>query len=142
MSLNGTLISLGSVTLQVTRTQAGTRQHGRYTPGPVTTFDILAGVPEPVTGRQLMDVPEGRRGDEIMKLFVDVALIAERPASTAGPGIDPDVVAYTGSDADMIAIMGADEPWTVIKVDTWPGFGETHREVQIARAPSPQGKVP
>lgn len=146
MSLNGAIVSLGAITLQVTRTAAGTRDRGRYTPGAVTTFPITAGV-EPINGRQLMDVPEGRRGDEILKLFVDVALIAERPAATGVTAVDPDVVAYLGGDpepvrSDVIALLGLNEPWTVIKVATWPGFGETHREVQIARAPSPQGTVP
>jgi hypothetical protein len=136
MSLNGTLTSLGSVDLRVTRTAQGTRQHGRYTPGPATTFSITCGTPEPVTGRELKDMPEGRRGDEILKLFASGELVAEKP------GVDPDTVAYTGSDPDMLTIMGAAEEWTVIKVDTWTGFGETHREVSIARAPSPAGQVP
>lgn len=136
MSLNGTLISLGSVTLQVTRTAQGVRTNGRYAAGAATTFPITAGVPEPVSGRELKDLPEGRRGDEVLKLFVDVDLVAERP------GIDPDTVAYAGADPDMITLLGAGEPWTVIKVDTWSGFGETHREAQIARAPSPAGQVP
>ncbi len=137
MSLNGTIVSLGAITLQVTRTAAGTRTMGRYTPGAQTTFPITAGV-EPINGRQLMDVPEGRRGDEILMVYTDADLIAER----ATPGVDPDVLRYTGSDPDMIAMMGPSEAWTVIKVKTWPGFGETHREVQIARAPSPAGVVP
>lgn len=138
MSLNGAIVSLGSVTLQVTRTAQGTRTLGRYTPGAQTTFNITCGVPEPIDGRVLMDVPEGRRGDEILTVYTDADLVAER----ATPGIDPDVVRYLGSDADMVAMMGPAEPWTVIRVKTWPGFGETHREVQIARAPSPQGVVP
>lgn len=137
MSLNGSIISLGSVTLQVTRTAQGTRTLGRYIPGAQTTFDITAGV-EPIDGRQLVDVPEGRRGDEILTVYTDADLVAER----ATPGTDPDVLRYLGSDADMIAMLGPGEPWTVIKAKTWPGFGETHREVQIARAPSPQGVVP
>lgn len=136
MSLSGALISLGTVDLQVTRTAHGPRVNGRSTAGTQTTFSITAGTPEPITGRQLMDVPEGRRGDETMKLFVDVPLYTESPL------YDPDVVAYVGTDPDMIAMLGAGEPWTVIKVETWPGFGETHREVQIARAPSPAGAVP
>lgn len=137
MSLNGTIVSLGAITLQVTRTAQGTRTLGRYTPGATSIFPITAGV-EPINGRQLMDVPEGRRGDEILTVYTDADLIAER----ATPGVDPDVLRYTGSDADVIAMMGPGEPWTVIKVKTWPGFGETHREVQIARAPSPAGTVP
>ena len=136
MSLNGVITSLGSVTLQVTRTAQGTRTNGRYTPGAQTTFDVVCGVPEPVTGRELHDVPEGRRGDEVLKLFLATDLVAERP------GIDPDVVRYLGADADMLTILGAGEPWTVIAVETWSGFGETHRETKIARAPSPAGVVP
>ncbi len=139
MSLNGAITSLGSVDLQVTRTAQGTRDghRGRYVAGAQTTFPITAGV-EPIAGRQLMDVPEGRRGDEILMLYTDADLVAER----ATPGIDPDVVAYLGADPDIIAMMGPGELWTVIRVKTWPGFGETHREVQIARAPSPAGTVP
>jgi hypothetical protein len=137
MSLNGTITSLGAVTLQVTRTAAAPRVRGREAPGAQTTFAITAGV-EPIDGRQLMDVPEGRRGDEILMVYTDADLIAER----ATPAFGPDVLAYTGTDPDIVAMMGPGEPWTVIKVKTWPGFGETHREVQIARAPSPQGTVP
>lgn len=137
MTLNGTISSLGSVTLQVTRTAQGTRDRGRYTPGPQTTFAITAGV-EPIDGRTLRDLPEGRRGDEILTVYTDADLIAER----ASPGFAPDVISYTGTDPDMLAMMGPGEPWTVIKVKTWPGFGETHREVQIARGPSPEGVEP
>lgn len=137
MSLNGTITSLGAVTLQVTRTAAVPRVRGRDTPGAQTTFAITAGV-EPIDGRQLMDVPEGRRGDEILTVYTDADLIAER----ATPAFSPDVLSYTGTDPDIVAMMGPGEPWTVIKVKTWSGFGETHREVQIARAPSPQGVVP
>ncbi len=135
MSLNGAISSLGAITLQVTRTAQGTRDHGRYTDGPTSTFTISAGV-EPTDGRTLQDLPEGRRGDEILTVYVDVDLVAERS------GIAPDVVMYTGSDPDTISLMGLNEPWTVIKVKTWQGFGETHREAQIARAPSPAGTVP
>ena len=136
MSLNDVIASLGSISLQVTRTAAGTRTHGRYTPGATLTLTITAGVPEPIAGRQLMDLPEGRRGDEILMLYTETALVAE------APGIDPDVVAYLGADPDIIAAMGAGEPWTVIRVKTWPGLGGTHREAMIARAPSPAGVVP
>lgn len=135
MSLNGSISSLGAIELRLTRTQHGTRANGRYTAGTKATSTIAAGV-QPLTGRQLMDVPEGRRGDEILMLYTDTALYTE------SPGTDPDVVAYMGSDPDTIAMMGAGEPWTVIRVKTWQGLGETHREVQIARAPSPAGAVP
>lgn len=137
MSLNDVIGDLGDIQLQVTRTAQGARVNGRYTPGTVTTFNITAGI-EPISGRQLMDVPEGRRGDEIMMVYTDADLVAER----ATPGIAPDVLRYTGSDPDTVAMLGPAEPWTVIRVKTWTGIDGTHREVQIARAPSPQGVVP
>lgn len=136
MSLNGAIISLGSCELEVTRTTTVPRVHGRAVPGATTTFTATAGIPEPVDGRELKDLPEGRRGDEILTVYVDVDLIAIRP------GVDPDVVRYNGTDPDIVAMMGSGEPWTVIKVKTWGGLGETHREAQIARAPSPAGAVP
>lgn len=135
MSLFGVIASLGALELEVTRTATGTRSHGRYVPGPTSSFRIHAGV-EPISGRELRDLPEGRRGDEILMLYTEARLVA------ASPGIDPDVVRYLGADPDAIAMLGAGEPWTVIAVKTWSGFGEVHREVKIARAPSPAGAVP
>lgn len=135
MSLNGVIASLGAFTLQVTRTASGPRSNGRYNPGAQSTFTITGGV-EPINGRELQDLPVGRRGDEILTVYTDAALIAEKP------GVDPDVVRYLGADPDAIELLGFDEPWTVIAVPTWTGLGSAHREARIARAPSPQGVVP
>lgn len=135
MSLNGVIVSLGAFDFQVTRTAAGTRVNGRYTPGAQSTFTITAGI-EPTAGRELKDVPEGRRGDEIVTVYTDAQLIPE------APGVDPDVITYLGAEPEAIAMMGAGEPWTVIAVKTWPGLDGVHREAKVARAPSPAGVVP
>jgi hypothetical protein len=138
MSLNGIITSFGAVQLQVTRTSTGTRVQGRYIPGAASTFNVLAGV-EPKTGRELKDNPEGKRGDETMTVFSPLRLIPIDPNS---PGVIPDVVRYLGSDANTVALLGAGEPWHVIKTDVWSGFGETHFECEMQRAPSPAGLVP
>lgn len=123
VSLNGAIASLSTGTYTVTRTAAGTRVLGRYTPGATSTFTILAGI-EPATGRQLRDLPEGRRGDETICIYATDEL------KTTTPTTDPDVVTYRG------------EPWTVVQVKVWEGFGETHYECLAQRAPSPAGVVP
>lgn len=96
---------------------------GRYTSGAVTTFAINLGI-EPATGRQLRDLPEGRRGDETIMIYSPVEL------KTVMPGFEPDQVSYRG------------EQWAVITSKLWQGFGETHFECLAQRAPSPAGTVP
>lgn len=140
MSLNSVISALGAVTLQVTRTAAGARDgHGRYVPGAASTFNVLVGIPEPAAGRQLMDLPEGRRGDETLVVYSTARLI---PISPDGGGSDTDLLRYLGADANMIALMGEGEPWTVVTCKTWSGLGETHFECMMQRAPSPAGLVP
>lgn len=125
MSLNGMLVStdLGTGNYLVTRTAIGTRALGRYTAGAVTTFTINLGV-EPSSGRQLRDLPEGRRGDETLTVYSPVEL------HTTAPGFEPDQIAYLG------------EQWAVVSSKRWEGFGEIHWECLVQRAPSPAGIVP
>lgn len=118
MSLNGVIVSLGTGTYTVTRTAAGTRVDGRYVPGATSTFPIDAGI-EPATGRELEDLPTGRRGNETIKIFTDTQLVAEDVSE------DPDVIAYRG------------ELWTVVKASFWEGFGENHCEAMACRPPTP-----
>lgn len=125
MALNGIIAEnvLGTGTYVVTRTASGTRTLGRYSPGAVTTFSVNLGV-EPATGRQLRDLPEGRRGDEALMIFSPVELKTEMP------GFEPDQVSYQG------------EQWAVVTSRRWEGFSEVHYEVMAQRAPSPAGVVP
>jgi hypothetical protein len=137
VSLNGVIASLRTTkggnpdgTYTVIRTATGTRDRGRYTPGAVTTFTIIAGI-EPVTGRELKDLPEGQRGDEVIAIFTAT------PILTVRPGFGADRITYRPPGYD-----GDGEPWTVTKVDVIEGFGEVHYEAQASRAPSPAGVVP
>lgn len=125
MSLNAVITALGAQTYTVTRTSAGAYDiHGRYTPGGVTTFSIVASTPTPTTGRQLRDLAEGQRGDESLQVFTAVELRTRTPAN------EPDVLTFGG------------EAWTVTKVQRWDGLGEVHYECTISRAPPPRGTVP
>lgn len=125
MSLNGMLIptDLGTGTYTITRTATLPRVLGRSPPGVTSTFDINLGI-EPASGRQLRDLPEGRRGDETIMIFSPVELKTEMP------GFEPDQVLYRG------------ELWAVVTSRRWEGFSEVHYEVMAQRAPSPAGVVP
>ena len=96
MSLSSVIFPTGSYT--VTRTAAGSYALGRYTSGGTSTFLITAGV-QPVTGRVLRDLPEGRRAEETLVLYTTTQLIALDPAD----------------ESDTIAIDG--ESWRVFKVE-------------------------
>lgn len=123
MSLRDSIASLASGTYTVTRTVAGTRTVGRYTPGAATTLEIVASI-QPATGRQLRDLPEGQRGDETVAIFTVTPLL------TRSPTTEPDVVTYRG------------EPWTVVTSKLWESFGDSHYECMAQRAPYPKGVVP
>jgi hypothetical protein len=135
MSLNDVIAALRTTgpnsdgTYRVTRSAMGTRVAGRYIGGATTTIDIVASI-KPITGRDLQDVPEGRRADETIKIFTAV------PIFTVGPGGQPDVIGYQPPGHAAV------EPWTVITVRVCEGFGETHYEAIACRAPSPDGVVP
>lgn len=135
MSLNNIISDLRTTgpnpdgTYPVTRTAAGARVNGRYTPGVVTVINIVAGI-EAVTGRELKDLPEGQRADEVIKIFTEVPLITVRT------GFEPDVIGYVPPG------LAAVEPWTVISCTVCEGFGEVHYESTACRAPSPAGSVP
>src|SRR5690606_5003111 len=96
---------------------------GRYTPGASTTFSIVASV-QPATGRDLRDLPEGQRGDEVRVIYTISELRTRSPAG------EPDAVTLDG------------EPWTVINVKRWESFGEVHFVAMACRAPDPKGVVP
>ena len=79
-----------------------------------STFSIVASV-QPVSGRDMQDMPAERRGDE-MRL-----VITETELRTIRPGNDPDVIDLDG------------ENWRVMKVERWQSFGSVHYEAFVAR---------
>lgn len=124
MSLRDSITSLASGTYTITRTASGTYDAtGAYTQGGLSSFDIVASI-QPATGRQLRDLPEGQRGDEVVAVFTITEL------RTRTPTTEPDTVAYRG------------EPWTLITVKRWDSFGATHYECMACRGPSPRGTIP
>lgn len=131
MGLNDAIATLATGEYTVTRRPAGVYVAGRYTPaGAPTTFTVLAGI-EPVTGRELKDLPEGQSGDEVIKITTATPLLTRRP------GFEPDTIAYRPPGYES-----AGEPWTVTSVKVWEAFGEVHYEAMACRAPSPAGVVP
>jgi hypothetical protein len=88
-------------TYTVTRTASnGYDSHGRAIAGTVSTFSTPASV-QPMTGRELLLLPEAQRGEETQWFFSPVEM-RTRSATTA-----PDVVTIAG------------ESWTVNHVESW-----------------------
>lgn len=120
MSLRGAIASLeqGSP-FTVTRTVEGSFDDaGVYTPGGTSTFTIVASI-QPVTGRDLSDLIQGQQGLETRVIYTLTELRTRR----------------AGNDPDSIEID--DEPWTVIRVERFDAFGETHYRAYAQRTESP-----
>ena len=120
MALRGAIASLtqgGPYT--VTRvTDGGYDADGIAIAGSSSSFSA-AGSLQPVTGRELRDFPEGQRGDEIRVLYT-LTECRTRVGTHA-----PDVITIDG------------EPWTVVKVEKFDAFGDTHHRVYVSRTSKP-----
>jgi hypothetical protein len=113
-ALTGVIGRFMSGTYTVTRTAAGTRTLGRYTPGASSTFSIDASV-QPVTGRALQALPEGHRAEETRLVLTTTEIRTRTPTN----------------EADTISIDS--ESWAVVKVERWDAFGGTHYRAFVAR---------
>jgi hypothetical protein len=102
----------------ITRTAAGSYTNGRYTAGAESTFTIIASI-QPVTGRDLADLPEGQNGDEVRVVFTITELL------TRAPGQEPDVITIFGED------------FYVYRVKKWQGFGDNHWQAWVSRTVVP-----
>lgn len=102
----------------VTRVGKGAAAGGRYTSGAETTLSIEASI-QPVSGRDLKTLPEGRRAEEVRVVYTVTEL------RTLNPAGDGDVVTYGG------------EPWEVFRVERWPDLaGGEFTRAMIARQPT------
>jgi hypothetical protein len=110
--LDDPLFQTGTYT--VTRTVAGSYVQGRYVPGGTTTLNVDASV-QPITGRDLLALPEGQRTEEMRVVFAKTEL------RTRGPSNDPDRLTIDG------------EAWEVRNVERWQGLAETHYRAVVAR---------
>lgn len=117
MSLLGVIASLSTPgPYTVTRAASGTYTKGQRVAGAApTTFAIVASV-QPVLGAELMDLPEGQRGDEVRVAWTTTFVWTARP----------------GFEADEITLDG--EQWIAIRARRYEAFGGTHYEVYFARA--------
>lgn len=119
MSLRGAIASLtqgGPYT--VTRTTNGTLTKGKAGVGSSSTL-LAAGSLQPVTGRNLMALPESWRGDEIRILYTLTEL------RTISETHQPDRLTIDG------------ESWLVVKVERFDAFADTHYRVYVARRALP-----
>lgn len=115
MSLRS-LIAKHGASYTVTRVVAGSHDaDGKYTAGASSTFPIVAYI-EPTIGRELEDLPEGQRGNEVRTVYTETELLA-----AARP--------------DSIAIAG--EAWSVIRVERFDGLGGSHFRARAARTATP-----
>jgi hypothetical protein len=112
--LRSVIASLNPGTYTVKRRAAGTYTQGRYTAGAQTTLSIVADV-QPVTGRELRDLPEGQRGDETKLVITETELRVRQPSS----------------ESDLVTIGGED--YRVVKVERWESFGDVHFECLVVR---------
>lgn len=117
--LRGAIRRLKSGTYTVTRTATGTRVDGKYIPGAVTTLSNVVASVQPVTGKELQDVSEGKWTNETIQLWTTTRLYSQEPPQ------DPDVIAYNGSD------------YVVMKVLTHESFNDRHYIVFAARSTFP-----
>lgn len=103
-----------------TRTTAGTYSAGRYSAGSTATASIRASV-QPLTGRDLMVLPEGRRGDATVAVYTTTELRVTSPAGAA----------------DKLTIDG--ETWEIIHVEPWVDNQSTTVYRAIAARTTPSG---
>lgn len=96
-------------------------EHGRsVTPSSTTTFTINGSL-QPLSGRDLLIMPEAQRAEETRWLYSDGEL------RTRGPTSDPDVVTVPSPNGD--------ESWVVIHVERWeyPPEDEVFWKCQVSR---------
>lgn len=70
MNLTGTIRRLGMRPVVVTRRGAPTTDKGRVTPSEPTTYSLNANV-QPLSGRELLRLPEGLRSRETLAMWTD-----------------------------------------------------------------------
>lgn len=117
MSRLGAITRFASGTYTVSRYGAPAWADGLATKASPSTFSIVASV-QPVGGREIRALPEGRRGNEVRVVYTATLLRTEAAGS-----------------ADIVTIGG--EPWEVFKVETWEAWGVTHYRAFVSRTSIP-----
>lgn len=81
----------------VKRTVAGGYTNGVYVEGAESTITIQASV-QPVSGQDLVAIPEGRRASDMVKIYTDSDLFGQ---GDAGTGQSPDRLVYRGKEYEI-----------------------------------------
>lgn len=108
------MVGLTTRTVVVSRFEAGEWVKGVYEKGAESILEIQASV-QPLDPNELLQLPEGRRTHESIKIFTDIEL---HTANTT-----------TGEQADMLEIDGIQ--FEIHKVERWmlPGSAQNHYKV-------------
>lgn len=119
MSVIGLIAKYKTGTYNVTRRPAGVRVNGEYVPSNnPTVLQVVARI-RPINGRELQDLPEGQRVDDVRMCLTTTEL------KTRSPGFDPDIVSYDGED------------YRVDSVQNPQAFGDTHYRCLLVRTVRP-----
>lgn len=81
----------------IKRTVAGAYVNGVYVEGAESTITIQASV-QPISGTDMVVIPEGRRASDIVKIYTDSDLFGQ---GDAGSGQSPDRLVYRGADYEI-----------------------------------------
>lgn len=81
----------------IKRTVAGAYVNGVYVEGAESTITIQASV-QPVSGQDLVAIPEGRRASDMVKVYTSEDLFCQ---GDAGTGQSPDRIVYLGKDYEI-----------------------------------------
>ena len=81
----------------VKRNAAGGYVNGVYVEGAETTITIQASV-QPVSGQDLVAIPEGRRASDMVKVYTSEDLFGQ---GDAGTGQSPDRLVYRGKEYEI-----------------------------------------
>lgn len=84
-------------TQTIKRTVPGSYVNGVYVEGAETTFTIQASV-QPMSGEDIVSVPEGRRASDMVKLYTSTDLNSQ---GDAGSGQSPDRLVWLGKDYEI-----------------------------------------
>jgi hypothetical protein len=92
---------LGASTYTVTRFAQSSWTDGEHVRGAPSTFDIVASI-QPLTGRELQDLPEGQRNVGNLNCYTETLLLTGEDQAA------PDRLDYKGTDYEVQAV----EDWT------------------------------
>jgi hypothetical protein len=101
MDLTGPIVSFATGSYVVTRTTLRTYSGGLPTAAVTSTFTITDACVQPLTGRELKDLPEGLRGKEVRAVYSPTEL------KTVTDATEPDSISIDGA-AWRVELC---EPW-------------------------------